>query len=251
MDIDAGKTSELLGFNRNTINSYFMMFRIAIYKNQVEEFQKLGGTIEVDESYFGASRKRGFHGKLKRGRGTQKQPVFGIVQRQDEKGVKRVFSEIVPNCAKDTLLPIIKSRTDIKSVVINADKWKSYDALAACGYELYRVNHGKNEFAYKGDNGALITVNGIESFWSFTKRRLSKFNGYMTNLDLHLKECQWRWNHSPPERSQSKKDTKSYLFDLEQDLWYIVERYILYLRQSSITSITSNSKVTKTNQKTT
>jgi transposase-like protein len=36
----------------------------------------------------------------------------------------------------------------------------------------HRVFHSKNEFA-RGKNH----VNGIESFWSFTKRRLAKFNG--------------------------------------------------------------------------
>jgi len=39
-------------------------------------------------------------------------------------------------------------------------------------------------------------INGIEAFWSFTKRRLAKFNGVKTNFDLHLKECEWRYNKS-------------------------------------------------------
>jgi transposase-like protein len=38
-----------------------------------------------------------------------------------------------------------------------------------------------------------VDINGIESFWSFTKRRLAKFNGAKVNFDLHLKECEWRW----------------------------------------------------------
>ena len=44
--------------------------------NQMEEFKKeIGGKVEFDESHLGAKRKRGFHGKLKRGRGTLKQSV--------------------------------------------------------------------------------------------------------------------------------------------------------------------------------
>ena len=39
-------------------------------------------------------------------------------------------------------------------------------------------------------------INGIEAFWSFTKRRLAKFNGVKTNFELHLKECEWRYNKS-------------------------------------------------------
>jgi transposase-like protein len=38
--------------------------------------------------------------------------------------------------------------------------------------------------------------NGIEAFWSFTKRRLTKFNGVKKNFELHLKECEWRYNKS-------------------------------------------------------
>jgi len=186
----------------------------------------------LDESYFGARRKRGFHGKLKRGRGTQKKPIFGMIQRQDEHGKKYVFTEVIGNVQAKTLLPIIQQKVDFKATV-NADSYRSYDGLVAIGYDkLFRVNHGKNEFALKGEEGVIITVNGIESFWSFTKRRLAKFNGYMTNLNLHLKECEWRWIHSPPQKSQSKPDTKKYLFDLEKDLWYVLKSYIKFLKLS-------------------
>ena len=38
-------------------------------------------------------------------------------------------------------------------------------------------------------------VNGIESFWSFAKRRLAKFNGLAdSTFYLHLKETEFRFN---------------------------------------------------------
>ncbi|MFA5421129.1 MAG: IS1595 family transposase, partial [Patescibacteria group bacterium] len=46
-----------------------------------------------------------------------------------------------------------------------------------------------NEFS----KGHGIHINGIENFWSFTKRRLAKFNGVKKNFDLHLKESEWRY----------------------------------------------------------
>jgi transposase len=240
VDIDATKTAELLDFNRNTINKYFMYFREAIMINQIRGFHKLAGTVEGDEMYIGAKRIRGFHGKLKRGRGTHKTPVFGMVQRKDEFGNKYVFTKIVPDCSSKSLLPIITGKVALDAN-LNFDSWKAYDGLVALGYDkMFRVNHSKDEFALKGENGALITVNGIESFWSFTRRRLNKFNRYMTNLDLHLKESQWRWNHSPPDRSQSKKDTKKYLFDLEQDLWHIFNTYLKLLRRIQLQQKLSN-----------
>ena len=39
-------------------------------------------------------------------------------------------------------------------------------------------------------------VNGIESFWSFAKRRLIKFNGIPRHtFYLHLNETEFRFNH--------------------------------------------------------
>jgi len=68
------------------------------------------------------------------------------------------------------------------------DGWRVYDGLVDVRYDKhYRVNHGKNEFALKGD----IHINVIESFWSFTKLRLTKFNGVKKNFELHLKESEF------------------------------------------------------------
>ena len=231
VDIDATKTAELSGLNRNTINKYFMHFREGIQLHQVTTFQKLEGTVEGDEMYVGAKRQRGIQGKLKRGRGTNKTPVFGMIQRSDSNGNKYVFTRIVPDCSAKSLLPIITGKVDLKATA-NFDSWRTYDGLVALGYDkLFRVNHSKNEFAFKGEDGATVTVNGIESFWSYARRRMNKFNCYMANLDLHLKECEWRWNHSPPERSQSKQQSKKYLLDLQQDLWHIFNNYLKLLRR--------------------
>jgi hypothetical protein len=43
----------------------------------------------------------------------------------------------------------------------------------------------------------LVHVNGIESFWSYTKRHLARFNGIKANFELHIKECEWRWGKDP------------------------------------------------------
>ena len=53
-----------------------MLFRGTIYFHQTDLRAKFVGSIKVNESYFGAKRQRGFHGKLKR----LKQMVFGILK---------------------------------------------------------------------------------------------------------------------------------------------------------------------------
>ncbi len=87
-----------------------MLFRETIYDHQTDLRAKFVGSIEVDESYFGAKRQRGFHGKLKRGRGTLKQPVFGIFERNG-----RVYTEIVPDCKMKTLQEVIIGKVSLES----------------------------------------------------------------------------------------------------------------------------------------
>jgi len=202
VDVSADQASKLLEFNRNTINRYYMIFRIAIVLHQQNEFRKFVGLIELDESYFGARRIRGFHGKLKRGRGTLKQPVFGIFERNG-----RVYTEIIPNCKKKTLQAIILGKVDIHSILFS-DGWRGYNGLVDVGYDKhFRVNHSENEFA----KDKTVHINGIESFWSFTKRRLVKFNGVKEYFYLHLKECEWRWKRNDQ--------------DLEKELMKIINKY--------------------------
>jgi len=51
----------------------------------------------------------------------------------------------------------------------------------------FRIDKSKSFSNQQG-----VHINGIESFWSFTKRRLTKFNGVKSTFNLHLKECEWR-----------------------------------------------------------
>ena len=185
VDIPANKAALLLDINRNTANYYYLYFRKAIYLHQSLQLEKLTGEVELDESYFGAKRIRGNKVKLKRGRGTLKQPVFGVFERGG-----RVYTEIVPDCSKNTLQAIILVKVALETV-IHTDGWPGYNGLVDVGYDKhYRVNHSANEFSL-GDGKH---INGMESFWSFSKRRLAKFNGVKENFVLHLKECEWRWN---------------------------------------------------------
>ena len=101
-----------------------------------------------------------------------------------------VYVQVVKNCSKEQLMPIIQGKI-LEGSTIYTDGWKAYDGLILNGYEHYRIFHSHNEFA-RGKNH----VNGIESFWAFTKRRLAKFNGFTDDKFIsHLKEYKFRWNH--------------------------------------------------------
>ena len=155
--------------------------RLRILQFALEEARPFAGEVEIGESYFGARRVRG-----KRGRGAAgKTPVIGLLKRGG-----KVFTAIVENCSRQELMPIIKGQVLSESIVYT-DGWKSYDGLVLGGYKHHRIHHHENQFA-RGKNH----VNGIESFWSFTKLRLAKLRGIRSDfLLLHLKESEWRRNH--------------------------------------------------------
>jgi len=179
-DETATKTAKYSGISRKTINNIFQKMRLRIAEISVASTPELG-EFEVDESYFGARRVKG-----KRGRGAAgKTPVFGILKRDG-----KVFVNIVKDCKKEQLMPIIEGKV-LEGSTIYSDGWKSYDGLILNGYDHYRVYHCEDEFV-RGK----AHVNGIESFWSYTKRRLAKFNGLTDNMfNIHLKESEWRWNN--------------------------------------------------------
>ena len=142
----------------------------------------LAGEIEIDESYFGPKRVRG-----KRGRGAgHKTIVFGVFKRGEH-----VYTQIVPDARKTTLLKAIRGKVDVQSI-IHSDGWPGYDGLVDVGYAKHlRVNHGEDEFANDRSH-----INGIESFWAYAKHRLTKFKGVPKHtFYLHLKETEFRFNH--------------------------------------------------------
>ena len=181
MDFTATDTAEMIGVSVRSVNSIYLKLRARLAES-CELASPLQGAVEVDESYFGARRVRG-----KRGRGAYgKTIVFGVLKREG-----KVYTEIVPDCSKPTLQAIIRGHVEI-STVIHSDGWRGYDGLVDIGFDKhFRVNHGNNEFA-SGERH----INGIESFWSYAKRRLAKFNGVAKHMFyLHLKETEFRFNH--------------------------------------------------------
>lgn len=182
-DFDTALTAKIVGISRQKLSRYFGAFRLRIVLlSQYEVLEgKFSGEVEVDESYFGARRIRS-----KRGRGAVgKIPVVGVLKRGG-----RVYTKIVKNCSREQILPILKGKILEESTVFT-DGWKSYHGLIYQGFQHYRIYHSKNEFA-RGKNH----INGIESFWSFCRRRMSKQNGVRKDkFMLHLKESEFRWNH--------------------------------------------------------
>ncbi len=181
LELTAIQTTKQLKLNRKTIDRYYTIFREKIAQYQEEQKKKFKGNIEIDESYFG-SRHKGD----KRGRSTAtKIPVIGILKRNG-----KVYAEIISDASKSSLMPIITGLVAKSKSNIYTDKWKSYDGLVLSGYKHYRINHSK-EFVRNHHH-----INGIESFWSYVKRKMRKHNGIPKHkFYLYLKESEFRFNN--------------------------------------------------------
>ncbi len=129
LEQSSNRIEQLTGLNRKRILRALLYARRAM-ATDVPDI--LSGIVEVDETYVGGQwknkRKSARAKGTKRGRGTSKQPVFGIHAR---KGM--VWAEIVDSVEAKTLQPLIKKRVS-KGSTINSDSWRGYTGIAAHGY---------------------------------------------------------------------------------------------------------------------
>jgi len=178
--------ASLVGVNVKTACYYYHRLRVIISQQLAKESGEVfKGEIEVDESYFGGTRK----GKRGRGAGG-KVPVFGLLKRGGS-----VYTKIIPDASSRTLIPIIESKV-VPDSIVYSDCWKGYNVLDVSEFKHYRINHSKL-FADKQNH-----INGIENFWNQAKRHMRRFNGIpRENFELFLKECEWRFN-TPTAKAQ-------------------------------------------------
>lgn len=178
LEVSARKCANELGLSYNTVAARYAAYRKAIVKYTEQEFKKLKGLVEADESYFGGKRKGN------RGRGAfNKQAVFGILERDG-----RVYTAVIDDVSAETLFEHIKKKTR-KGSVFYTDDFKSYKDLKQYG-KHNRIKHSKT-FG-KAHNH----INGIEGFWSYAKERFHKYHGInRENYLPYVKEMEVRFNH--------------------------------------------------------
>ena len=115
------------------------------------------GTVEWDGSYFGG------HRKGKRGRGTAgKVAVFGILKRGG-----KVYTVVVENVKRETLLPVI-SKKSMPDSIVYTDCPGSYGVLDVSGFTHHRINRGKLSADRQNH------IDGIENFWNQAKAGIVK-----------------------------------------------------------------------------
>jgi transposase len=171
-----------------TYKTAWRMFR-QIRTLMSEDVRLEGSTVEMDESYFGAKRKRG----AKRGRPNPANPsktcVVGVVERSTDRP-GRVKALVATDATKATLHGIAKEHILPESTVFT-DEYYSYNGLEGSGFTHRRINHSAGVYV-TGD----IHTQTIEGFWSLVKRGIGGVyhNVGRKYLQTYLDEYSFRYN---------------------------------------------------------
>ena len=155
----------------------------------IEPETKLGGIVEVDETWIGGKDKNKHWDK--RGRGgkhapSTKTPIIGAVKRKGNV-VARVLDHVTREAAESFVREVVSNKVSL----IATDESKVYGGLKD------DYNHGRAlHWAKKYVIGAIHT-NTIEGFWSIFKRSIvgSYHKVSRKYLPLYVAECQFKYNN--------------------------------------------------------
>jgi transposase-like protein len=120
-----------------------------------ESIEKLKGKFHFDND---AIKKNALSENAKRGRGTLKTPVAGIVQRNGN-----VVAEVMKATDAESLKKLVLKYVKMQNSVLLTDEYKAYSRFDAI-IEHIKIDH-QRMYSYKG-----LNTNSIESFWAIVKR---------------------------------------------------------------------------------
>ena len=204
--ISAMQLSRDLGISYDTAWYCAMRVRCAM----VDDTTMLENIVEMDEAYIGGSpRRRGTKiaddtamyssidlQKPKRGRGTSKLKVVGVVERGTD---GRVSTQLVDRVDSKTLLSILKRYVKLDNSIVMTDEYPAYKAFDDVIQHL-TINH-KVEYAR-----GIINTNTIEGFWSIVKNGIRGQYHVLSKkyLPFYLAEFAYKYN---------RRNNKKFAFD--------------------------------------
>lgn len=149
-----------------------------------EDFRKLMGIVEVDETYIGGD-DGNRHTKNKKGKGA-KIAVIGAVERTGN-----VVARVLGKADHLNMESFVRVVCGNKVSLLATDQHMGYAALAD-EFNHGTVNHSRKQYVV----GAIHT-NTIEGFWSLFKRSIvGSFHKVSAKyLPLYIAEAQFRYNN--------------------------------------------------------
>lgn len=174
-----------LDLNQKT--AWFLMTRIRA--EMVEDNILLQGIIEADETYIGGKprkeNKKKDRKKSKRGRGTNKDTIIGVVERGG-----KVVAKLTTELTGRTILDFIKKHVNMPESELMTDQFRGYKEA---GKQMKHnvINHQEQ---YVDGN---IHTNTIEGFWSLLKRAwYGQHHHYQTKYTpLYVAETAYKYNY--------------------------------------------------------
>jgi hypothetical protein len=153
--ISARQLARDIEVNRNT--AWFMGMRIR--NAMFEQPELMRGIVEMDECYIGGKPRKGT-GPHKRGRGTSKAPVVGMIERGG-KIVARPVDKAKLN--SHSLAKFVRENVDVNDATLITDEFSGYVRIKTFMSHAI-INH---QVCYADGE---IHTNSIEGFWGLLKR---------------------------------------------------------------------------------
>jgi len=172
-----------------------------------EKSPAVGGVVEIDEKFLGGKPRKQKGVVHKRGKGTKKQGILVMVERQ---GIVR--AELIDKDSIEAIQPHVKRYVDSDSYIMT-DQNPAYHSISKDYAGHSYVNHGEEEFA-RGE----VHNNTAESFNAQLER--AKFGVFHWLSKRHMKryinEVAFRWNHRHPVKNGRGKTVMEPLPVMEQ-----------------------------------
>ena len=173
--ISSYEIGRALGVTQRT--GWFMLQRIRLAM-QNGTIVKIGGHVEIDETFIGG-KARFMHKGKRKAKGTgpvAMTPVMGLLERTTNKRASRVILKVVETTKKPELQSHVREYV-LKGSEVHTDALKSYEGLND------EYTHTVIDHAVCYAKGHVHT-NGLENFWSLLKRAIK--GTYVSVEPFHL-----------------------------------------------------------------
>ena len=176
----------------NQRSAWYMMQRIRAEMARKKP-SLLQGIIEADETYVGGKprkgNKRADSVPSKRGRGTKKKPIIGVIQRGGQ-----VIARLAKDLTSKGILKFIKDTVNVSDSTLVTDEFQAYNAVNPI------MKHAVIKHRERYVDGDTHT-NTIEGFWSLLKRAwYGQHHHYRKQyIPLYVAEACYKYNHRKTE----------------------------------------------------